>query len=59
MSIAATKISAGVSTGIGSHSSNGIGDEQFEIDDGRTLAEIFADLKGRGLQPVMADYVFV
>ena len=59
MSIAATKISAGVSTGIGSHSSSGIGDEQFEIDDGRTLAEIFADLKERGLQPVMADYVFV
>ena len=59
MSIAATKISAGVSTGIGSHSSSTIGDEQFEIDDGRTLAEIFADLKGRGLQPVMADYVFV
>ena len=59
MSIAATKISAGVSTGIGSHSSSGIGDEQFEIDDGRTLAEIFADLKGRGMQPVMADYVFV
>ena len=59
MSIAATKISAGVTTGIGSHSSSGIGDEQFEIDDGRTLAEIFADLKGRGLQPVLADYVFV
>ena len=59
MSIAATKISAGVSTGIGSHSSSTIGDEQFEIDDGRTLADIFADLKGRGLQPVMADYVFV
>ena len=59
MSIAATKISAGVSTGIGSHSSSGIGDEQFEIDDGRSLTEIFADLKGRGLQPVMADYVFV
>ena len=59
MSIAATKISAGVSTGIGSHSSSGIGDEQFEIDDERSLAEIFADLKGRGLQPVMADYVFV
>ena len=59
MSIAATKISAGVSTRIGSHSSSTIGDEQFEIDDGRTLAEIFADLKGRELQPVMADYVFV
>ena len=59
ISIAATKISAGVRTGIGSHSSSTIGDEQFEIDDGRTLAEILADLKGRGLQPVMADYVFV
>ena len=59
MSICANKISAGVSTGVGSHSGSGLGDEQFEIDDGRSLAEIFADLKGRGLQPVMADYVYV
>ena len=59
MSICANKISAGVSTGVGSHGSSGLGDEQFEIDDGRSLAEIFADLKGRGLQPVMADYVYV
>jgi len=59
MSICANKISAGVSTGVGSHGSSGLGDEQFEIDDGRSLAEIFADLEGRGLQPVMADYVYV
>ena len=59
MSICANKISAGVSTGVGSHGGSGLGDEQFEIDDGRSLAEIFADLKGRGLQPVMADYVYV
>lgn len=59
MSICANKISAGVSTGIGSHGGSGLGDEQFEIDDGRSLEEIFAALEGRGLQPVMADYVFV
>ena len=59
MSICANKISAGVSTGVGSHGGSGLGDEQFEIDDGRSLAEIFVDLKGRGLQPVMADYVYV
>lgn len=59
MSIVATKISAGVSTGVGSHSSNGMGDEQFEIDDGRSLEEIFVAMKERGLQPVMSDYVHV
>ena len=59
MSICANKISAGVSTGVGSHGGSGLGDEQFEIDDGRSLEEIFAALKGRGLQPVMADYIFV
>lgn len=59
MSICANKISAGVSTGIGSHSESGLGDEQFEIADERSLAEIFADLRERGLQPVMADYIYV
>lgn len=59
MSICANKISAGVSTGIGSHSESGLGDEQFEIADERSLAEIFTDLQKRGLQPVMADYIYV
>ena len=61
MNIAATKISAGVSTGIGSHADEGTskGDEQFEISDGRTVAEVYNDLLGLGLQPVMNDYIYV
>ena len=59
--MAATKISAGVSTGIGRHSEEveEQGDNQFEIADGRDVAEVFAALKERGLQPVMNDYVYV
>ncbi|MEY8518762.1 2-iminoacetate synthase ThiH [Lachnospiraceae bacterium 29-84] len=59
--MAATKISAGVSTGIGSHSEEveEQGDNQFEIADGRDVAEVFAAIKAQGLQPVMNDYVYV
>lgn len=64
--IAATKVSAGVSTGIGDHDSkyNGAesdqaGDEQFEINDDRSLETMYADLAGEGLQPVLNDYVYV
>lgn len=58
--LAATKISAGVSTGIGSHSeSEDKGDAQFEIADSRGLEEIYKSLKKRGIQPVMNDYVYV
>lgn len=58
--LAATKISAGVSTGIGSHSeSEDKGDAQFEIADTRGLEEIYDSLKKRGIQPVMNDYVYV
>ena len=57
--LAATKISAGVSTGIGSHSeSEDKGDAQFEIADTRGLEEIYESLKKRGIQPVMNDYVY-
>lgn len=57
--IAATKISAGVSTGIGSHSEDESekGDEQFEIADPRNVEEVFEAIKEAGLQPVMCDYV--
>ncbi len=58
----ATKISAGVSTGIGEHSDESAkktGDAQFEISDGRTLDEVIAAIRGRGLQPVLNDYVYV
>lgn len=57
----ATKISAGVSTGIGSHSDEveEQGDDQFEIADNRNVDEVFAAIKEQGLQPVMNDYVYV
>ena len=58
--IAATKISAGVSTGIGSHSEEvkeEKGDEQFEISDPRSVDEVFEAIKKAGLQPVMSDYI--
>ena len=59
--IAATKISAGVSTGIGSHSADidDQGDDQFEINDTRNVDEVYNAIKAEGLQPVMNDYVFV
>ena len=61
VTIAATKISAGVSTGVGSHVEEleDNGDEQFEIDDSRGVAEIHQMLLERGMQPVMNDYVYV
>ncbi|MBO4211073.1 MAG: 2-iminoacetate synthase ThiH [Oscillospiraceae bacterium] len=58
----ATKISAGVSTGIGSHTkeaSEGVGDAQFEISDERSLEEVIAAIRRRGLQPVLNDYVYI
>lgn len=46
LQIAATKISAGVSTGIGTHSKQEReGDEQFEIDDNRSVDEVFNSIK--------------
>ena len=65
--IAATKVSAGVSTGIGDHESKYSGkesdevqgDEQFEIDDNRSLDKMYKDIEGEGLQPVLNDYLYV
>ena len=65
--ICATKISAGVSTGIGDHESTDSGkeadtpqgDEQFEIDDSRSLETMYDDMAGEGLQPVLNDYLYV
>lgn len=63
---AATKVSAGVSTGIGDHEAkyNGAddedtGDEQFEIADGRSFDQMYEDIASEGLQPVLNDYVYV
>lgn len=59
--LAATKISAGVSVGIGGHSDDeeAKGDEQFEISDPRTVEEITDAIVKAGLQSVMSDYIYV
>lgn len=70
--IAATKISAGVDVGIGGHTDSkreakgdeqsgqdeqSRGGEQFEIDDGRSVSEIYNMLLREGMQPVMSEYI--
>lgn len=65
--IAATKVSAGVSTGIGDHESKytgkesdcAEGDEQFEINDSRSFDKMYKDIAEEGLQPVLNDYLYV
>ncbi len=64
--IAATKVSAGVSTGIGDHESKytgkedeDAGDEQFEIADNRSFDDMYKDMAEEGMQPVLNDYVYV
>lgn len=64
--IAATKVSAGVSTGIGDHESKyegteggDAGDEQFAISDDRSFDQMYGDMEKEGLQPVLNDYVYV
>ena len=65
--IAATKVSAGVSTGIGDHESKYTGkeseapegDEQFEINDSRSLSVMYNDITNEGLQPVLNDYIYM
>ena len=92
--ICATKISAGVSTGIGDHEekyeaykeeeemeskasdfdkkesikalqqeavseNEECGDEQFDISDRRSFDQMYNDMAGEGLQPVLNDYIYV
>lgn len=57
--LAATKISAGVQTGIGGHDSEEKGDAQFMISDPRTVEEVRTAILRKGCQPVFRDYVRV
>lgn len=65
--IAATKVSAGASTGVGDHESKYTrketgdvqGDEQFEINDNRSLDKMYKDITEEGLQPVLNEYLYV
>ena len=64
--ICATKVSAGVSTGIGDHESKytgkedgDAGDEQFEINDNRSFDRMYKAMEDGGLQPVVNEYIYV
>lgn len=64
--ICATKVSAGVSTGIGDHEKvytgtqdETSGDAQFEICDRRSYTQMYSELSDEGLQPVVNDYIYV
>ncbi|MGN1381649.1 MAG: 2-iminoacetate synthase ThiH [Eubacterium sp.] len=61
INICCTKISAESKTGVGEHSSavKEKGDDQFETDDRRTFQEVYDAIGRQGLQPVMADYIYV
>lgn len=53
----ATRISAGVKTSVGGHEDAEKGDAQFEISDPRSVEEIRAMLREKGLQEVFTDYL--
>lgn len=59
--IGANKISAGVSVGIGEHSSKNTkkGDEQFEISDSRDLLQVQEAILNLGLNPILREYIYV
>ncbi len=68
--IAATKVSAGVSTGVGAHTDKGDsageysreyehGGEQFEICDTRTLRDMCRDIEDACLQPILNDFIYM
>ncbi|MBF4692456.1 2-iminoacetate synthase ThiH [Fusibacter sp. Q10-2] len=55
--VCATKISAGVVVGVGGHVEEVKGDEQFEISDPRSVAEIHSMILLKGLQPVYSNHI--
>ncbi|WP_163226432.1 2-iminoacetate synthase ThiH [Campylobacter fetus] len=62
MRLGVTKVSAGVSVGIGEHGGKKDeqkGDSQFEISDGRDVEEMKKSIRKAGLTPVMSDYIYV
>ncbi|MDR2830483.1 MAG: 2-iminoacetate synthase ThiH [Methanobrevibacter sp.] len=57
--IGVNRISAGVSVGVGGHGRSPKGDEQFEIQDTRSVEEIKNSLYKKGLQPVFNNHVYL
>ena len=57
-----TRVSAGVCTAVGGHAARAAGSSpedkpQFEISDERSVAEMCADLRHNGYQPVFSDWL--
>lgn len=52
-----TRMSAGVSTSVGGHTSSDKSTEQFEISDNRSLCEVKEMLLNKGYQPVHSDWI--
>jgi 2-iminoacetate synthase len=52
-----TRLSAGVSTGVGGHSDGEKGDQQFRKSDERSVDEVCQAIIKRGCQPVFNDYI--
>lgn len=61
IALGVTKVSAGVSVGIGEHGGKddeNKGDGQFEISDSRDVEQMKDAIKNAGLTPVMSDYIY-
>lgn len=56
LEIAVTRISAGSRTSVGGYGSGEHGEDQFTVQDDRSVAEIVAMLKSRGFDPVFTDW---
>ena len=59
LGLAATKMSAQVKVSVGGHSMEKKGDGQFVISDSRSVADIHAAIREKGLQPVYSDFIRV
>ena len=52
-----TKMSAGVTTEVGGHTSEDKGESQFEISDTRSVEEMKKAILSRGYQPIFKDWM--
>lgn len=52
-----TKMSAGVSTEVGGHSSSSSGDSQFEISDNRSVEDVKKAILAKNYQPIFKDWM--
>ncbi|MGL5086694.1 MAG: 2-iminoacetate synthase ThiH [Clostridium sp.] len=54
-----TKMSAGVTTEVGGHTSESTGDAQFEISDNRSVIDVKEAVLNKGYQPIFKDWMAI